>query len=684
MNLRRIFIKNFRSLRCVEINVRQNPLVILGENNVGKSNVLLALRLLLGRDAQRLRLDLSEEDINRDARQNDELFFSVGLEIGGLQKHPDVEACFKERIDTDGDDHFVRIEGLYEKNAAGEYEWESFLLPPKNRFNDRMPFRRRMYEAIPLFFMDAIRDGEREIRASGTSLLSQLLRDVKYDDVEEDVRKGLQAANAALNRSDEIHNLSSDLTQQLGSLVLGGQAELNIAVANEDLSLLAESLRINIRKRLNEPLTALARQGTGLQNLILISLFRHLMQKIQTDKWRKTPILAIEEPESHLYPHSQRRLFKDLCELNIPSIVTTHSPALVKYADPASLVILRSDSPDQASAYQLSSTYQTESKKQLSQLMRSDGAEVFFSRVIIAVEGDSERIVLPLFAEQMGCDLDRDGVSILNVGSTTSFEPILRAFSDSELSVKCVVLYDQDVLRTDPKLVKQAFDLGLVPEADFQAIRKDRQNVFQERVSLLNNRIGWFGANENFEEEAWNVGYSSVMLQVLKNTGEESNWKHFLASKNLQSDGKSFFEFVSSKRKKYLKIVTAHAVADATQTINEVPDCYSSAIRHATLLSIGGLYVDNNFERRACMVGFKSVILNILEDEGLTADFRAFAHERPGISESQLLQAYFLNSTDVREVRDKARLAVAEAVNAVGCADFADAIRKASFPMREL
>ena len=100
--------------------------------------------------------------------------------------------------------------------------------------------------------------------------------------------------------------------------------------------------------------------------------------------------------------------------------------------------------------------------------------------------------------------------------------------------------------------------------------------------------------------------------------------------------------------------------------------------------SIGGLAVDDHFESHACMVGFKSVILNILEDEGLTADFRAFAHERPGISESQLLQAYFLNSTDVREVRDKARLAVAEAVNAVGCADFADAIRKASFPMREL
>ena len=118
-----------------------------------------------------------------------------------------------------------------------------------------------MYEAIPLFFMDALRDGEREIRASGTSMLSQLQHDVNYDDVKHDVQTALREANSALGGSDEIHNLSCDLTQQLGSLVLAGQAELNIAVANEDLSLLAESLRINIRKRLNEPLTALARHS---------------------------------------------------------------------------------------------------------------------------------------------------------------------------------------------------------------------------------------------------------------------------------------------------------------------------------------------------------------------------------------------------------------------------------------
>ncbi len=169
------------------------------------------------------------------------------------------------------------------------------------------------------------------------------------------------------------------------------------------------------------------------------------------------------------------------------------------------------------------------------------------------------------------------------------------------------------------------------------------------------------------------------MLQVLKDTGEYSNWQQFLTSKNLQSNGKSFFEFVSGKRRKFLKIVTAHAVVDAVHIIDEVPDCYSSAIRHATLHSIGGLYVDNDFERRACIAGFKSVILDVLEDQDLLGDFRAFTEERPGISESKLLQSFFVNATAGQVVRDKARLAVANAVNQVGCSDFASRIRDASF-----
>ena len=685
MRLRRITVRNFRSLRNVDITVNQSPLVILGENNVGKSNLLLALRLLLGQDAQRLRLDLSEEDINRSARVQKEHFFYITLEIGNLQDHPDVEVCFKERIDTDGDEHFIRVEGRYEQNAEREYVWESFILPPNTRVNEPMPFKRSMYRAIPLFFMDAVRDGEREIRTTGTGILAQLLRDVEYDDVADEVQSKIIEANEALSKSEQIRSLSTDLTQQLNNLVPGGQGEISIVAANEDMSLLSRNFHLTLRKRPDEVHAALSRHGTGLQNLVLISIFRHLMLQTQEETWKKSPILAIEEPESHLHPHAQRRLYKDLREINVPVVVTTHSPALVKYADPSSLIILRSDAPNEVSAYQLSSTFQLENKKQLSQLMRLDGAEVFFSRVIIAVEGDSELIVLPAFAEELGCDLDRDGISILNVGSKDSFEPILRAFTDSELSVKCVVIYDQDDLHNGPKLVKQAYKLGLVSESDYQSCRKDITNAFNDRASLLNSTIGWFGAEECFEEVLADGGYFNQMIQAIKDKDKEHNsdfksLEKYLSENCLNLDADGLIRFIKDRKRNDLKIPMAHAIVDAVPLVKKVPACFASAIRRAILLSIGGIVVDESFELRVCSAGLKEFLIESIEVSGLKTNFDSFAAQNLPMTEPRILQLYFAETDEGCSIRNCARHAIADAVERVGCSEFADRIRVATFP----
>ena len=386
-----------------------------------------------------------------------------------------------------------------------------------------------------------------------------------------------------------------------------------------------------------------------------------------------------------MHPHAQRRLYRDLCQINVPTIITTHSPALVKYADPSSLIILRSDTPNEVLAYQLSSTFQSENKKQLSQLMRLDGAEVFFSRVIIAVEGDSELIVLSAFAEQLGCDLDRDGISILNVGSKDNFEPILRAFTDSELAVKCVVIYDQDDLKNGPSLVKQAYKLGLVSQDAYQSCRKSSSTAFQDRVSLLSYKIGWFGAKECFEEVVAQSGYLNTMIQAIKdkdkvNCSDYKALKKYLSDNNLALDTNSLVKFIKDKDRNDLKVPMAHAVADAVQTTNNVPDCFASAIRHATLLSEGGIIVDEHFEERACAAGFKKIFLKLLEYEGLTANFETLTDEKPQLSETQHFQSFFSCTDEGRAIRDKARPAIADAVDNVGCSMFADSIRNATFP----
>ncbi len=60
MRLSRIVIKNFRNLKHLDVRLGQHA-VVLGENKVGKTNLLFALRLILDAtlpdSARKLRLD---------------------------------------------------------------------------------------------------------------------------------------------------------------------------------------------------------------------------------------------------------------------------------------------------------------------------------------------------------------------------------------------------------------------------------------------------------------------------------------------------------------------------------------------------------------------------------------------------------------------------------------------------
>ena len=216
MKLRRVFIRNFRNLREVDVSPMKTT-VIIGENDTGKSNLLCALRLLLDPQAERLRLDLSEDDINDTARAEGETHFSVTVEIGDLQKHKDVEVCFKERIDRDGDETFVTVEGKFEPDDDGIYIWQSLVLSPQGRFNEPISVSRRMVRAIRLYFLDAVRDAARDTRATGRGLLSQFLDNVDYTDVQDEVQGHLRAANNALNKGGEISSLAGGLTSELTS-----------------------------------------------------------------------------------------------------------------------------------------------------------------------------------------------------------------------------------------------------------------------------------------------------------------------------------------------------------------------------------------------------------------------------------------------------------------------------------
>ncbi len=579
MRIRKIRIRNYRNFRNLEVYPAETT-VFIGENNTGKSNLLHALRLLLDPDARRLEYEISEEDINDFARREREKSFSITVEIGDLQKHQELECIFRDWIAQDGEETYVTIEGKYEPDEEGVYGFEVKVLNPEGRYSKPHPFSDRMRRYVPLYYLGAVRDAEREMRATGRGTLAQLLNDITLEDVEEDVIENIRKANESLSRNQDINSLAKSISDLLSPHIPGGQGDITLAVATEDHAQLIKGLRLNLKRLSDMRAYDMYRHGTGLQNLVLIAMFRH---KISADE-KVQPILALEEPEAHLHPQALRCLFKDLERIDRPVLLTTHSPAIVECSNPLGLIRLTATSQNQVTAHQLDqSKISGEDLELLARMMRSGRAEAFFAKAIIVVEGQSEVIALPAFADYNGCSLNREGISVIPADGN-SFLFILRSCNNNNFSIPTVVTFDTDALEESNNLLKHAFKAGLIDEKT----RDSGKNEKAEFRRKILEKIGWIPVIPNFEEEIARIGYLSLILDVIENAGAAKSLEDFLTKKNLGKDAHGVGQFLNDKRGKDLKVPVAYAVANKAEIVGQIPNCFVRAIEKAVKLAEGG------------------------------------------------------------------------------------------------
>ncbi|MEU4660254.1 AAA family ATPase [Micromonospora chalcea] len=496
IHLSALRIQNFRNF--IELHVTDMPgsLVVVGENGVGKTNVLHALRLALDpalpESARWLRSTDFHDSLPEPFGGGAEI--RIEVELAGFSGDATAMALLRDALvpGTGGEGVRGRITYVFRPRVTplggsadsaikrkpgaplGPDDFEAFTFIGDDESRRAVTDIRR-YAGVRVF--GALRDAADDLRGWRRSPLAPLLESAGVPEATLSLAAGeIEKAQRRITTGPELTKLSVDITARLNHL-LGGRTGLQatLGLDGSDASLLLRSIRLSLGVGRHRPV---GENSLGVANVVYFTLLLEHLQRQRAARQLAGEMLAIEEPEAHLHPQLQRVLFRALLREQPGMIVTTHSPHLASVTPLTSLVVLRATSAGTA-AFTIGPAGLSDAEvRDLERYLDVTRAELVFARGVILVEGPTEQYLVPATARLMGHDLDAYGISVLNVHGT-DFGPFHRLMSADALNIPHVVITDGDTPANARGVTHAGLRraIGLLPAAQRKHASKLRDAV---------------------------------------------------------------------------------------------------------------------------------------------------------------------------------------------------------------
>jgi putative ATP-dependent endonuclease of OLD family len=156
-------------------------------------------------------------------------------------------------------------------------------------------------------------------------------------------------------------------------------------------------------------------------------------------------VVALEEPENSLAPQYLGRIIRQLRSASdkgdVQALIATHAPTLLRRVDPESICFLRLNADRQTTVRRIVlPSDDVVAAKYVREAVQAY-PELYFSRLVVLGEGDSEQVVLPRILAASGIAEDDASVSVVPLGGrhVNHFWRLL-----SELSIPYLTLLDLD------------------------------------------------------------------------------------------------------------------------------------------------------------------------------------------------------------------------------------------------
>lgn len=517
MEIEWIKISGFRNFDNDKINLSKNTLII-GANDVGKTNLLYALRLLFDRSLSDRELDLSNSDYNVYTKSET---IEITVKLTNIY-----EDCLKSTFKEDIKDGSLFIQ--YKNSKHGEYSIltgsSENLLEPKN---SRFYLKRLNMEYVHT---------NRNLTAFIKKEKNQILEYAKSQLNDEKNNQDKNVIEGIENKLNDINIEVDKLNYIQESLIKVNEELESLAIHNEGQKLTFKNVNSNIDRMLNNiELTyntdegALTIVGDGRNNQIFLATWISKQKNIKS--LERVTFYAIEEPEAHLHPHQQRKLSNYLLENFSEQIfITTHSPHIANDFKPNKIVKLYRQNKKTKIAKGGCSEDLELIFDDFGYRLNAITSDLFFVNAVFLVEGPSEKLFYNALSKSLSIDLDRLNVSIISVDGV-GFKPFLKV---------CLALDIPFVLRTDNDIFtkrKKVNDKNV--EFSYQAGISRVIGIYEDILTSENKDKLLKFWDEIKHETEWekSIGTPQVAHENVKNIIEIVECDNiYFAEKDLEND----------------------------------------------------------------------------------------------------------------------------------------------------
>jgi len=508
--LTRLRVKGYRSIKddCVITLPQGVPLVLIGENNAGKSNVVRALDVLMG----------EMWPSSREPEDHD---------FWGRQRNDPIEIeVFWEGLES-GIDTIERFSWTYVPGASPEPCLFFAHTDEGRRFRPTKPLRQQCLSMV----IGADRRLSYQLSyASKWTLLSKLMRKF-HDHLVSDpgrverLKAEFQTITSIFEEVEEFKTFQRGLIDQLGAMLEGMSYGLSVDFSAYDPSNFFHSLRVLPNE--DDEARTFEELGTG-QEQVLALVFAHAYARA----FYGGIVLVIEEPEAHLHPLAQEwlgRKIRDMTRDGLQIILTTHSPAFVNVLGLEGTVLVR----------KLEGATQVRqlTAGELAEFCREHGADGtrtraatvlpfyansatqqilsgLFARKVVLVEGQTEQFALPVYLEKVGLDVLREGIAIIPVMGKGNLAKWWRFFRAFGLAVY-VIFDNDDAHDADGRKRTDALKTIGLPDEEIEPLLGSEEWAVADGYSI-------FGADFEATLRFFFPGYEELEEQASAELGSDS------------------------------------------------------------------------------------------------------------------------------------------------------------------